>query len=104
MMNAVSSSTLTSASFASSPMGNDDLFALGRKQPAELAREFEGLFVSMLVKQLRQSSESGAGLFPGDPSDTYGGMFDMYMGRHLAESGGIGMAQFIQSAIEKQAQ
>lgn len=53
-------------------------------------REMEALFISLMLKNLRQS-ESGEGLFPGDRSDTFGGMFDTYMGQHLADGGGIGL-------------
>ena len=35
----------------------------------KLAQDFESLFVSMLIKQMRQSSTED-GMFPGDSSDT----------------------------------
>ncbi|SFI36395.1 rod-binding protein [Planctomicrobium piriforme] len=90
-----------SLSFSSSPLMGDDVSSLKNRDPKELAKQFEGVFTSMLLKQMRQSSAEGEGLFPGDASDTYGGMFDMYLGQHIAESGGIGMAESIQAAIEK---
>lgn len=68
------------------------------QDPHALAQEFESLFVSQLIKEMRQSSEEG--LFPGDESDTFGGMFDMFLGRHIAENGGIGLADSIRSALE----
>lgn len=60
-------------------------------------QEVEGLFISMMLKNLR-SSETGEGLFAGDKSDTFGGMFDMYLGQHLAESGGVGLSQMLQQS------
>ncbi len=60
-------------------------------------QEVEGLFISMMLKNLR-SSETGEGLFAGDKSDTFGGMFDMYLGEHLAESGGVGLSQMLQES------
>ncbi len=59
-------------------------------------QKFEGLFMSMMIKQLRETG-SGEGLFPGDKSDTYGGMFDMFMGDHLAESSDSGLEQLFSS-------
>lgn len=59
--------------------------------------EFEGLFMSMMIKQLRET-DSGEGFFPGDHSDTYGGMFDMFMGQHLAESSDTGLEKLFNSA------
>ncbi|APZ90933.1 rod-binding protein [Fuerstiella marisgermanici] len=62
---------------------------------AKVAKEFEALFVSMMLKSMRQSMSED--MFAGDKSDTFGGMFDSFMGEHIAESGGIGMAKMIQS-------
>ncbi|MBL8816291.1 MAG: hypothetical protein JNL58_09690 [Planctomyces sp.] len=61
-----------------------------------LGRELEALFVSMMMKQMRQSSLD-EGLFPGDRSDTLGGIFDDAMGKQVAEFGGLGVAELIQS-------
>jgi len=58
--------------------------------------QFEGVFMSMIIKQLRESG-SGEGLFPGDASDTYGGMFDSFMGDHLAKSSHTGLEQLFRS-------
>ena len=57
---------------------------------AEIMKEFESVMLSMVLKQMRESS-SEDGMFPGDNSGTLGGMFDTYMGEHLAESGGFGL-------------
>lgn len=58
----------------------------------EMALEFEATFMSMLLKQMRESSEGEDGFFPGDSSDIQGGLFDLYLGRHIADAGGIGLA------------
>ncbi|WP_437204122.1 rod-binding protein [Planctomicrobium sp. SH664] len=71
--------------------------------PKQLATEFESVFVSMLLKQMRESSTMGGegeGLFPGDSADTYGGMFDMYLGRHIAQAGGIGLAESFSGSLQ----
>ena len=60
-------------------------------------KDFEGLFLSMMIKELRQTS-SGDGLFPGDASDTYGGMFDMFLGKELAEGKGLGLESMFRSS------
>lgn len=64
----------------------------------EMAQEFESLMLSQLIKQMRQSS-GGEGLFPGDKSDTYGGMFDMMMASHLTENGGFGFADQLVASL-----
>jgi len=64
----------------------------------ELAQKFESVFVAMLMKQMRQSV-SEEGLFPGDKSDTFGGMFDMYMGDHIAGQRGIGLSTLFEKLL-----
>jgi flagellar protein FlgJ len=59
---------------------------------ADTAKEFEATFLSMLLKEMRQTLDEDGGFFPGDKSDTHGGLFDLYLGRHLADGGGVGMA------------
>lgn len=63
-----------------------------------VADEFEGMFMSLVVKELRKTS-SGGGLFAGDASDAYGGMFDLFMGQHLAKAGGIGIRRMINTYL-----
>jgi Rod binding domain-containing protein len=62
--------------------------------------EFEGVFMSMMIKQLRETN-NGEGFFPGDHSDTYGGMFDMFMGQHLARGSQTGLESLFESATAK---
>ena len=63
-----------------------------------VGREFEGLFATMLLKQMRESL-NGDGLFAGESSDTLGGLFDLYLGEHIAQSGGFGLARVVESYL-----
>jgi peptidoglycan hydrolase FlgJ len=58
---------------------------------ANAAKELEATFLSLLLKEMRQTLES-EGLFPGDTGDVQGGLFDLYLGQHLADAGGVGLA------------
>src|SRR5580658_6531783 len=60
------------------------------------AKEFEATFLSMLIKEMRQTDDEEGGLFPGDSSDIQGGLFDLFMSRHLANAGGIGLAGYLE--------
>lgn len=71
----------------------------GAPMSKKMAQEFESLMLSQLIKQMRQSS-GGEGLFPGDKSDTYGGMFDMMIGKFLSESGGFGLADQLAGSFQ----
>jgi len=65
------------------------------------AQEMETMFLSMLLKQMRESNESdGEGLFPGDHGDIYGGLFDFYMSKHLAGAGGMGLGSALADQLE----
>lgn len=59
----------------------------------EMAKEFEATLLGMLLKEMRQTlNEDGGGFFPGDSGDVQGGLFDMFMSKHLADAGGVGLA------------
>lgn len=66
----------------------------------EAAKEMEATFLGILLKQMRETLEPDGGLFPGDSGDVQGGLFDLYMSKHLADAGGVGMA----SALLRQMQ
>lgn len=66
--------------------------AAGAARAADAAKEFEANFLGLLLKQMRETLEPDAGLFPGDTADVQGGLFDLYLGKHLADAGGVGMA------------
>jgi len=64
----------------------------------EVARDFESIFMSLILKQLRESlgsGDEGGGLFPSDKSGSLGGLFDMFLGQNLAESQSLGVAQMV---------
>ncbi|MCS7467163.1 rod-binding protein [Stieleria sp. ICT_E10.1] len=63
------------------------------EQMKELGTEFESVFLSMLMKEMRNSLEDG--LFGGDGSDSFGGMFDLFIGQHLAQSNAIGVSDLL---------
>ena len=75
-----------------------NVVAKPRQDNAELervAKEFESVFVSMLVKEMRNTLEDG--FFSSESSDVLGGMFDQYLGQHLAESSPIGIHELLMS-------
>ena len=61
--------------------------------------DFESTFVSLVLKEMRQTLEPGT-LFGSDAGDTYGGLFDLYLSQHLAKSGGFGIADMIRRYLE----
>lgn len=65
----------------------------------QVATDFESMFVSLMLKEMRKTvGESG--LFGGDSSDVYGGLFDMFMSQHIAESGGLGIGKMIATYLD----
>jgi Rod binding domain-containing protein len=67
---------------------------------AEVARKLEGVFASMLVKEMRNASP---GSFFGTDSaaDVYGGWFDEHVGESIAKQGSLHIADFVQRLIQK---
>jgi flagellar protein FlgJ len=75
-----------------------DLPGVPSGPPDEAAKQLEGMFMSLLLKEMRQSIGAENG-FAGDPSDTIGGLFDQMMGDHLAAAGGLGIADSIRGSL-----
>jgi flagellar protein FlgJ len=67
----------------------------------KVAKDFEGLFVSLVLKEMRQTLEPGS-LFGGDAADLYGGLFDMFLGKHLVDAGGFGVAKTVKQYLNQQ--
>ena len=71
----------------------------GKRSVAHVARDFESMFVSLILKEMRQTLEPGA-MFGEDNSDSYGSLFDMYMGQHIAKAGGFGIAEMVRHYLQ----
>jgi len=98
LLGTISSSLAVGAPTSSS---TDRTAATDLHQQEEVAAQFEGMFVSMLLKEMRATLEGG--LFGGENSDTYGAMFDMYMGQHFADSGALGIRELLLDQSLRQA-
>jgi flagellar protein FlgJ len=89
----------------SMPLGPDPLAAAkdSRRGDANairaVATNFESMFLAQVLKEMRQTLEPG-GLFGQDSADVQGGLFDLFLGQHLAQAGGCGLAAMIQQQLE----
>lgn len=72
-----------------------------QRRAQEMAKDFESMFLSQIIKGMRQSLEPGS-MFAGDSGDVQGGLFDQYMGQHLADAGGVGLAATIKRQLAQQ--
>ncbi len=70
------------------------------KDAAKAAGDFESLFASMMLKEMRKSLDPET-LFGGDSGDVYGGLFDQFLGQQIADGGGFGLARMVKEALEK---
>jgi len=64
-----------------------------RAQEDHAATQFESVFLSMIIKEMRATLSEG--LFGKEGSDTFGALFDLHMGEHLAERGGLGVREMV---------
>ena len=82
--------------------GLGDLKARARQDQdatlAEVSRQFESLLMHMMLKSMRQAN-LGEGLLDNDQSLFYRDMFDHQLALHLAESGGLGLAEMIERQL-----
>jgi Rod binding domain-containing protein len=70
-----------------------------KEEMEKVAKEFEGLFTSLVIKQMRDTLEPGA-MFGDQGNDVYGGLFDMTMSQHLSQSGGLGISNMVKHQLE----
>lgn len=73
-----------------------DQIAAGKRE--QVGQEFEAIFTSMLLKQMRETLSEG--LFGEDHGDVYGGLFDMFLGQHMAKAGAIGIDQVVDKYLQ----
>ena len=66
----------------------------------KVAKDFESVFASMILKEMRKSLEPGA-MFGEDSGDVYGGMFDQFLGEHISEAGGFGLAKMVRESLAR---
>jgi flagellar protein FlgJ len=71
----------------------------GKNSTEAIATGFESMFASLMLKEMRQTLDSDT-MFAGDAGDVYGGLFDMYMGQHIAAAGGLGIAAAVRKQLE----
>jgi Rod binding domain-containing protein len=65
----------------------------------EAAVGFETTFLSILLKEMRQTLEPGT-MFGNDPSDVFGGLFDTFMSQYLGQTGSLGIAKLVKQQLQ----
>lgn len=74
----------------------------GERSPEAIravAKQFESLFLQMMLKQMRQAMASGAG--EGEQVGFYRGLADQQLATNLSKTGGIGLARSIEQQIAR---
>src|SRR5690349_20912415 len=89
------------------PLPTQDLAAAasaarsGDPRKAEaVAKGFESIFFALICKQMRETLEPGT-MFGEDQGDVMGGLFDQFMGDHLAQAGSLGIAAMVRKQLAK---
>ena len=67
---------------------------------SKVASDFESLFASQILKEMRKTLDPET-MFGGDSADVYGGMFDMFLGKQMAQNGGFGLAKMLRETLQK---
>ena len=58
------------------------------------------MFVSLLVSEMKKSLEGGGFFGDGPGAGIFDGMFDRLMGEEVAKQGGLGLAEFVATAMK----
>ena len=81
------------------PSGPDETDRIRRLPAKEAATAVEGIFVSMLVSEMKKTLGEG-GFFGNSPgSQIFDGMFERLMGEEMAKQGGLGLAKFVEANL-----
>jgi len=64
----------------------------------KVVQQFESLFLHQMLKSMRQAN-LGEGFMDSDQSLFYRDMFDQQLSLHLAEKGGLGLAEFLKRQL-----
>lgn len=101
-MNSISNAVSAALPLATSPQLQQAVSEKleSQEKAAEVGKEFESLFLSLMLKEMRSSLDEG--MFQGDGSDVYGGLFDMMMGQSMASSSPLGIQKMIQNYMPAQ--
>jgi Rod binding domain-containing protein len=79
--------------------------AMSQREIDHVAEGFDAIFASLLIKQMRQTLNEGGegegGMFGKDSGDVLGGLFDTFMGDHLAKAGGLGIGKMVKHQLEQ---
>ena len=91
-------SSLPQQQFKTGVAGADKEKAAARKA----AREFETLFVGMMLKSMRETVGKDMLAGKGQSEDIYRSMLDQEYAKAVAEQGGLGLAKMIEDQLIKQ--
>jgi flagellar protein FlgJ len=64
----------------------------------QVTRQFESLFMQMMLKSMRDAS-FGGGLLDGERTQFYRDLYDKQLAMHLAERGGVGLADVLHTQL-----
>ena len=76
--------------------------SLGGRPTDRAAREFEALFATLLVKEMRKALPEGF-FGSGADGDIYGGWFDEHLGAALARDDGLRLRSVVDQALARKA-
>lgn len=98
-MNTIGQHHQTAFPVANQPTQSDASSIKSQAEMESVGKDFEGVFLSMMIKEMRNTLDGG--FFGEEASDTYGGMFDMFIGQHLADSKPLGVADMLLEQYRK---
>ncbi|HEU0265645.1 MAG TPA: rod-binding protein [Geobacterales bacterium] len=71
-------------------------------QRQKVARDFEALFIGMMLKSMRETTHGESLTGGGQAEETYRSMLDQEYSQTLSQQGGIGLAHLIEQQLATQ--
>lgn len=80
-----------------------DLQNPGKDTLREVARQFESLFVQMMLKNMRAATPGDGGFFSSPQSDQYRDLYDQQLAVSMSQGQGFGIADMVERQLRQQA-
>ncbi len=98
MIQAITSAPIESFAFGKAASSATGSMPVGNEKIDQVARDFESLFASQMLKEMRKTLDPET-MFGSNSGDVYGGMFDQFVGRQMAEGRGFGLAKMLRETL-----
>lgn len=99
-VNALNGLRLGPGPAAGTPARTPDVAAAPPDEAKAVSRQFEAMFVELLLRQMRSAARGLSGAEKGFASDVYDGWYEQQVAQRIVAGGGIGLSDSLSRALQ----